>query len=392
MSIIKNPIDQYFDLDGSPLSAGYLYFGAVNGNPETSPIGVYWDNLLTIPASQPIRTVNGYPSRLGSPASIYTGQDVSITVKNKKGALVFYQPTSSLTNAAQNIITRTSNTVLTANDIGKTILATGTFTQTFDASVALGSGWSITYANVGSGVITLDPNLTELIDGISTKAIPAGRSLIIYCDGIGLTTTLFAAPFIDSTPLLKGSVDSTKQVAFEVDGLTTATTRTLTIQDKNYTAAGLDDLGKRLAQIQTFQTGVVATGTTIMPSDNTIPQSTEGDQYMSLAITPTNVNSLLEVTVQMHTSSSVQNNMVHALFQDSNVNAVAACISPIFAATASGFVTFTYTALAGSLSLTTFKVRAGGNAAGTTTFNGAGGGQLLGGVMASRITIKEYLP
>lgn len=239
MSVIKNPIEQFFDLDGSPLSGGYLYFGSVNGNPETTTTQVYWDSAFTIPAPQPIRTVNGYASRLGSPASIYTINDVSITVKNKKSELVFYLPTSSQASLAQNIVTRTSNTILLSGDIGKTILASGTFTQTFDASVALGSGWSVTYVNNGTGTITLDPNLSELIDGSSYVQIFPNKACIITCDGIGLTTTLVP---VDTTPIVKGSADATKQLRFEVDGLTTGTTRTATFPDKNITVAGTDDV------------------------------------------------------------------------------------------------------------------------------------------------------
>ena len=37
--------------------------------------------------------------------------------------------------------------------------------------------------------------------------------------------------------------------------------------------------GKLLQQVN-FQSGAVATGTTIFPEDDTIPQNTEGDQYM----------------------------------------------------------------------------------------------------------------
>jgi hypothetical protein len=44
--------------------------------------------------------------------------------------------------------------------------------------------------------------------------------------------------------------------------------------------------GNRLLQVVNTTTGAVATGTTVMPFDDTIPQSGEGDQYMSLAITP----------------------------------------------------------------------------------------------------------
>lgn len=47
-----------------------------------------------------------------------------------------------------------------------------------------------------------------------------------------------AAPFVDSTALVKGSADATKLVRFEADGLTTETTRTITVPDENLTLAG----------------------------------------------------------------------------------------------------------------------------------------------------------
>lgn len=47
-----------------------------------------------------------------------------------------------------------------------------------------------------------------------------------------------AAAFVDSNPVVKGSVDATKQMRFEVDGLTTGTTRVLTVPDADMTLAG----------------------------------------------------------------------------------------------------------------------------------------------------------
>ena len=47
-----------------------------------------------------------------------------------------------------------------------------------------------------------------------------------------------AAAFVDTNPVVKGSVDATKQVRFEVDGLTTATTRVLTVPNEDLTLAG----------------------------------------------------------------------------------------------------------------------------------------------------------
>ena len=52
-------------------------------------------------------------------------------------------------------------------------------------------------------------------------------------------------------------------------------------------------------------------------------------------------------------------------------------------------IVFSHFMTAGTTSETTFKVRAGFNASGTTTFNGSGGARRLGGVFASSITITE---
>ena len=38
MYAIDTPFAQFFDLDGSALDAGKLYFGIADQNPETSPI------------------------------------------------------------------------------------------------------------------------------------------------------------------------------------------------------------------------------------------------------------------------------------------------------------------------------------------------------------------
>lgn len=86
------PYPLFTDKNGDPLDAGYLYFGEANLNPETNPIQIYYDTALTQPAAQPVRTINGYPSRNGSAALIYADSNFSITVRNKRGELVIYSP------------------------------------------------------------------------------------------------------------------------------------------------------------------------------------------------------------------------------------------------------------------------------------------------------------
>ena len=56
------PFKQYFDLDGSPLDGGRIYFGVANENPETDPVTVYWDAAATQPAPPSISTPLTLPS------------------------------------------------------------------------------------------------------------------------------------------------------------------------------------------------------------------------------------------------------------------------------------------------------------------------------------------
>jgi hypothetical protein len=142
-------------------------------------------------------------------------------------------------------------------------------------------------------------------------------------------------------------------------------------------------------QVKNFQTGTYATGTTLLPFDNTIPQITEGNQYLSLAITPISATSKLLIQVNIVMSSSALNFCTAALFQDSTANAIAA--SSVYASVATGIVipSFNYFMTSGTTSATTFTVRAGTNNAGTTTVNGQSGGQSFGGVCSSSITITE---
>lgn len=89
---VATPYPVFTDLNGLPLDDGALYIGVEGTNPETNQIQVFWDSGLTLPAAQPIGTINGYPSRNGSPANIYCNSGFSITVRNKQSALVLYSP------------------------------------------------------------------------------------------------------------------------------------------------------------------------------------------------------------------------------------------------------------------------------------------------------------
>jgi hypothetical protein len=120
MSVISNPpYPSYFDVDGSPLENGYLYFGAANQNPETNPITVYWDSAYLVPAAQPIRTSGGFAVRNGSPANVYVTTDYSLTVRDKNLRLVYSKLLSEGQTTAEVNIQFSTQTVIATS--GQTV-------------------------------------------------------------------------------------------------------------------------------------------------------------------------------------------------------------------------------------------------------------------------------
>jgi uncharacterized membrane protein YgcG len=153
------------------------------------------------------------------------------------------------------------------------------------------------------------------------------------------------------------------------------------------TIAGTSNL---VLQSVNSQTGAVATGSTTIPLDDTIPQNTEGTEFLTASITPTKSTSKLLIQVVIVLSASTGNQFLAcALFQDSTANALAVTNTYNNQATGTSQLTLNYYMTAGTTSSTTFKVRAGGSSAGTFTLNGTGGGRSYGGAMASSITITE---
>jgi len=85
----------FTEADGQPLENGYIWIGTANLDPQVNPIAVYWDAALTQPAAQPIRTINGYPAKSGSPGRLYVNSDYSIRVQNKNGSAIYSAPAST---------------------------------------------------------------------------------------------------------------------------------------------------------------------------------------------------------------------------------------------------------------------------------------------------------
>jgi len=138
----------------------------------------------------------------------------------------------------------------------------------------------------------------------------------------------------------------------------------------------------------------ITTGTTAIPLDDTIPQITEGTEYMSLAITPLFADSTLVIEVNaMLANTLAAKNMTGAIFKTGVSDALGVMTENNNAASGSQFLVVEASIVSGSTSAQTFTFRMGSNdttTPGTTTLNGRSGARLFGATQKSYIKITEY--
>ena len=151
----------------------------------------------------------------------------------------------------------------------------------------------------------------------------------------------------------------------------------------------------------------MSTGTTVFPVDDTIPQKTEGnaflttnDQSFAADVSGTLYNSArcnilrVRVTAEL-ASSNTDNEIAGAIFVNTEADAVAASVAAR-PATAGARCTLNLEYYGpnrdgsnNKISIVSF--RAGTASAGTTTFNGSAGARTFGGRMGSQIVCEEIM-
>lgn len=137
--LVESPYPLFTDDDGVALEDGYIYIGTANLDPVANPINVYFNQSLTLLASQPIRTSGGYPVYNGSPARLFANSDYSIRVLDKTGSLVFSAATAA--SGSGDVVTTTATQTLSNKTLTAVVLGTpasGTLTNCTGLPVSTG--------------------------------------------------------------------------------------------------------------------------------------------------------------------------------------------------------------------------------------------------------------
>jgi len=328
---IPNEDANYFDVTGTPTITSFSATNLGTG----SMVRLHFDTVGTLTHNASDLVLPG-------------GFDIEVNVGDEFTFLQYDTDDYRLVGSGQafdpNTRTITGTDTATVND--EIILANTSADFTLDLYTTSGNkDKSLKIVNIGTGTLTIDGSGSENINGSTTLDLENQYSSVqLVSDG----TAWYSK------------------------------------------ARDIFGSGSQIRVVQQVNTelGSLATNTTAIPVDDTIPQITEGGEVMTLAITPSDTTSTLRIDVVVHASNDNDAQMRIALFQDSTANALAAA-SQIGAVSLMSNMTLTHHMTAGTTSSTTFKVRCG-SGSGTTTFNGFGGARKYGGVLSSSITITEY--
>jgi hypothetical protein len=196
-------------------------------------------------------------------------------------------------------------------------------------------------------------------------------------------------PFLGSSPA-RGLVGTTD---IDDDAVTLAKMAHGTAnQNISYDGSGVPvdvalSAGKVLQVVNTT-TSASATGTADFGNDDTIPQNSEGTEFMTLAITPAATSNKLIIITNVQYTNSASARTYFALFQDSTANALGGAIINNSGNDIFQNMAFQHYMTAGTTSSTTFKIR-GGTSSGTLRVNGNSGGRFWGGILSTSMTIVE---
>ncbi len=113
---VANPYMHILNLSGLGVNNGDLYIGMPSQDPQTYPQAVFADAAPTIPVSQPVPVMGGYPMRFGSPTTLYVAGPYSIRARDSAGVQIWYDPLITSEVLGLGLLSVTNIAAMTALD------------------------------------------------------------------------------------------------------------------------------------------------------------------------------------------------------------------------------------------------------------------------------------
>lgn len=310
------------------------------------------------------------------------------------------QPAAGLTitGGAGSITFALANDLAALEGIAGTGIAVRTAANTWTTRslAAPAAGFTITNANgvAGNPTFVLADDLAA-VEGIGTTGVVSRTGANTWATS---TITQNSLVYGNATQGLTNLGTLTHgQLAIGSTGaapvastITAGANITVTNAAGSITIAAAGGGGGLVAQQVRATSTATGTSAAVVPPDSTIPQKTEGVEYITLAITPTNASNILIIEFTTWGGLTSGDEIITSLFQDATANALNSSLTHIANNDSADNVVLRHIMVAGTTSSTTFKIRFGpGHAAHTAYYLRYGNGSTLGGVSQSNLTITE---
>lgn len=347
---------------GKAFAVGQFVIAASSASPQNYVVGQITAHNSTTGSL----TISVASAAQTGGSGTFTSWSIALTaLANVAGAATIggnntFSGVNTFTNATSPIVTSLIGPATTqqhalpavASDTFTLVNATQTLANKTLTSPVISGATQFSLTGAGS-TLSVSPNTTGSINNVNIGATTPGTGSFtnlsangnVALGDAGTDTTT-----INSQLSANGSVGTTGQF------LTSRGTNTSPQWTTGFIAGSP-------VQSAYSETNAQTALTTIIPADNTIPQSNEGQLFLQASITPTSATNILEIEAIVYGSegTNVAQAIIAALFQNTGVDAIASASISTNAANNqhTGFITIRRRVTAGATTSQTFTVRVG---------------------------------